>query len=232
MMQTATCHLSTCWESVWKTKAKDCPHLQEDAPKRVDRKNRQLSKFQRNRAGASNRGKYRSDTRDRIQHKNIALRERVSAIANGNLRLAIMAASPIADGNFEAIQEPYDLLNIYMNSALAGYSSREQRLAENLAIYDCCDLIEGDPCYEELLGLGYDDAEIRDFASRLNDQEIVTILTSAGGVLAIRMEEQNLRDFFDMPPLRKKKGTAVCRFHSAYRRNAERAVSQSRQVNG
>lgn len=127
--------------------------------------------------------------------KNIALRERVSAIANGNLRLAIMAASPIADGNFEAIQEPYDLLNIYMNSALAGYSSREQRLAEILAIYDCCDLIEGDPCYEDLLGLGYDDAEIRDFASRLNDQEIVTILTSAGGVLAIRMEEQNLRDF-------------------------------------
>lgn len=121
-----------------------------------------------------------------------------------------MAASPIADGNFEAIQEPYDLLNIYMNSALAGYSSREQRLAENLAIYDCCDLIEGDPCYEELLGLGYDDAEIRDFASRLNDQEIVTILTSADGVLAIRMEEQNLRDFLICRHFAKK-GTAVLR---------------------
>lgn len=127
--------------------------------------------------------------------KNLALRERVSAIANGNLRLAIMAASSIADGNFEAIQEPYDLLKVYMNSVLAGHSNREQLLAEILAIYDYCDLTEGDPCYEDLLGLGYDDAEIQDFASKLNDQEIVTTLTSVGGVLAIRMEEQNLRDF-------------------------------------
>lgn len=127
--------------------------------------------------------------------KNLALRERVSAIANGNLRLAIMAASSIASGNFEAIQEPYDLLNIYMNSALAGFSHREQLLAETLAIYDCCDLVGGDPCYDDLLGLGYNDVEIRDFVSKLNDQEIVTTLTSTDGVLAIRMEEQNLRDF-------------------------------------
>lgn len=127
--------------------------------------------------------------------KNQALRERITAIANGNLRLAIMAASSIADGDFKAIQEPYDLLKIYMNSALAGYSSREQRLAEIFAIYDCCDLVEGDPCYDDLLGLGYGDTEIQDFASKLNDQEIVTTLTSTDGVRAIRMEEQNLRDF-------------------------------------
>ncbi|WP_019128974.1 hypothetical protein [Enorma massiliensis] len=127
--------------------------------------------------------------------KNLALRERVSAIANGNLRLAIMAASSIADGNFEAIQEPYDLLNAYMNCALADYSNREQLLAETLAIYDCCDLTERDPCYEDLLGLGCDDAEIRNLASKLDDQEIVTTLTSSDGTLAIRMEEQNLRDF-------------------------------------
>lgn len=127
--------------------------------------------------------------------KNLALRERVSAIANGNLRLAIMAASSIAGGNFEAIQEPYDLLNIYMNSALAGFSHREQLLAETLAIYNCCDLVGGDPCYDDLLGLGYDDAEIRNLTSKLNDLEIVTTLTSTDGVLAIRMEEQNLRDF-------------------------------------
>ena len=127
--------------------------------------------------------------------KSLALRERVSAMANGNLRLAIMAASSIADDNFEVIQEPYDLLNSYMNSALTDYSNREQLLAETLATYDCCDLVEGDPCYEDLFGLGYDDAEIRDLASKLNDHEIVTTLTSADGALAIRMEEQNLRDF-------------------------------------
>ena len=127
--------------------------------------------------------------------KNLALRERVSSIANGNLRLAIMAASSIADGNFEAIQEPYDLLSIYMNSALTGYSNREQRLVETFAIYDCCDLTEKDPCYKDLLDMGYDDAEIRDCASKLNAQEIVTTLTSTDGVLAIRIEEQNLRDF-------------------------------------
>lgn len=109
--------------------------------------------------------------------------------------MAIMAASSITDGNFEAIQEPYDLSNAYMNCALADYSNREQLLAETLAIYDCCDLIEGDPCYEDLLGLGCDDAEIRNLASKLDDQEIVTTLTSSDGALGIRMEEQNLRDF-------------------------------------
>ena len=82
-----------------------------------------------------------------------------------------------------------------MDSALASYSTREKRIAEILAIYDYCDLVKDDPCYNELLRSGYDSAEIRDFASKLNDQEIVTTLTSADGVLAIRMEEQNLRDF-------------------------------------
>lgn len=127
--------------------------------------------------------------------KNRALRGRIAAIAKGNLRIAIMAATSIADGDFEAIREPYDLLKIYMDSALASYSIREKRIAEILAIYDYCDLVKDDPCYDELLRSGYDSAEIRDFASKLNDWEIVTTLTSADGVLAIRMEEQNLRDF-------------------------------------
>lgn len=124
-----------------------------------------------------------------------ALRERVTAIANGNLRLAIMAAGSIVGGDFEAIREPYDLLKIYMDSALAGFSNRENRLAEILAIYDYCDLVEGDPCYDSLLNSGYNDAEIQDLVFKLNEQEIVTTLASADGVRAVRMEEQNLKDF-------------------------------------
>lgn len=131
---------------------------------------------------------------DEYKIKNRALRERVAVIAKGNLRLAIMAASSIVDGNFEAIREPYDLLKVYMDSALAGFSSRENHLIEILAIYDYCDLVKGDPCYDNLLSSGYNDAEIRDLVLKLDKQEIVTTLTSEN-VLAMRMEEQNLRDF-------------------------------------
>lgn len=132
---------------------------------------------------------------DEYAIKNWALRKRVAAIAKGNLRLAIMAAGSIVDGDFEAIREPYDLLKVYMNSALKGFSSRENLLAEILALYDYCDLVEGDPCYDSLLSSGYDDTEIRDLVLKLNEQEIATTLSSTDGVLAMRTEEQNLRDF-------------------------------------
>lgn len=127
--------------------------------------------------------------------KNWALRERVSEIAKGNLRLAIMAASTIRDGDYEAIREPYDLLNVYMDSVLSRYSDREKRLAEIFAIYDFCDLIKGDSCYDDLLKLGYDDTEIREFVFKLDKQEIITRLVSADDIVAIKMEEQNLRDY-------------------------------------
>lgn len=127
--------------------------------------------------------------------KNRIFRERVAAIANGNLRLAIMAAVSLTEGDREAIREPYDLLKFYMDSALSNYSKRECHLIEFLAIYDSCDLIEGNPCYDHMKNAGYTDSEIREMTLELNEREIATTLQSTDGVLAVRMEEQNLRDF-------------------------------------
>ena len=126
---------------------------------------------------------------------NRIFRERIASIANGNLRLAIMAAVSATEGDHTAIREPYDLLDFYMKSALDDFSVREQILAEVIAIYDSCDLVKGDPCYDRLQSMGYQKSEIQSFVSELNKREIVTTLLSSDNVMAIRMEEQNLRDF-------------------------------------
>lgn len=126
---------------------------------------------------------------------NRIFRERIASIANGNLRLAIMAAVSATEGDHTAIREPYDLLDFYMKSALDDFPVREQILAEVIAIYDNCDLVEGDPCYDRLQSMGYHKNEIQNFVSELNKREIVTTLLSPDNVMAIRMEEQNLRDF-------------------------------------
>lgn len=126
---------------------------------------------------------------------NRSFRERVTAIANGNLRLAIMAAISLTEGDCEAVQEPYDLLKFYMDSALDEYTDRERRLIEVVAIYDGFDIVESDPCYEKLVKLGYSKSEIEETISKLEEQEIVTTLLSPDRELGVRMEEQNLRDF-------------------------------------
>ncbi|EPD77479.1 hypothetical protein [Atopobium sp. oral taxon 199] len=126
---------------------------------------------------------------------NRSFRERVTAIANGNLRLAIMAAISLTEGNREAVREPYDLLKFYMDSALDKYTNRERLLIEVVAIYDGLDIVEGDPCYEKLLKMGYNKIEIEETISKLAEQEIVTTLLSPDKELSVRMEEQNLQDF-------------------------------------
>lgn len=126
---------------------------------------------------------------------NRAFRERVAAIANGNLRLAIMAAMSLTEGDREAVREPYDLLKFYMDSALSEYTDRERRLIELVAVYDGFDIAENNPCYVNLLESGYSKSEIEETISKLEKQEIVTTLRSPENELGIRMEEQNLRDF-------------------------------------
>lgn len=126
---------------------------------------------------------------------NSSFRERVTGIANGNLRLAIMAALSVTEGNCEAVREPYDLLKFYMNSALDNYTYKERSLIEMIAIYDGLDIVEGDSCYKKLLDTGYNKSEIQATVSKLEKQEIVTTLLSPDGELGVRMEEQNLQDF-------------------------------------
>ncbi len=126
---------------------------------------------------------------------NPTFRERISTITKGNLRLAIMAALSVTDGDAGALEEPYDLLNSYMTSALDDFSGEQIAALEVVSLCKACDMVDGDECFGLLKRLGFAGIQLNELFIKLDVMEIVTRMVSEDGIVAIRMEEQNLRDY-------------------------------------
>ncbi len=127
---------------------------------------------------------------------NRTLRKRIIGIADGNLRVAIMAALSITRGNGTAFSEPYDLLDSYLRPMLNVFSEKQLLIIEATSIFPALDVEHGNPCFKYLTKLGMDKTEVVNCANILNEHEIVSIIKSPDGIVGVRIEEQNLRDYY------------------------------------
>ena len=120
---------------------------------------------------------------------------RIASIAHGNLRLAIMAAAGLAGGDPGSFMSPYDMLNAYIEPRLKDYSHSMVMALEAFAVWGVCDVVSTDEACLYLSSKGVDVDEVHQYAIELNDDEVVDTLSDGQGVLAIRFQEQNLRDY-------------------------------------
>lgn len=124
------------------------------------------------------------------------LQAKISSVAHGNMRVAVMAALTYTSAEALEGTHVYDLYDLYLTSALSPYGEKEIEVVEALSIYEYCDLEDDDPCYRYLCSRGMVLHEIHHALIMFNDCEIVSTTTSRSGVFAARIEEQLLRDYF------------------------------------
>lgn len=121
--------------------------------------------------------------------------DRITSVAHGNLRLAIMAASALHNGDSSSLISPYDMLSAYIEPQLERYSHDTILALEAFAVWGVCDISPTDEACEYLASKGIEIAKARRYAIELNDDEIIDVLNNVEGGLAVRFQEQNLRDF-------------------------------------
>lgn len=127
--------------------------------------------------------------------KNDAYLEQIMRISKGNLRLAIMAASRAILDNYPAIANGYDVLSLYFRGLGESLDEADIRCAEEFSLHVVSDLIDDDPAYKHLIAHGLTGPMILSCAKKLSELSILDLLKSEDGVIGIRFEQQNIRDF-------------------------------------
>lgn len=118
---------------------------------------------------------------------------RIVRAAKGNLRIAIMAAQQIADG--ESNLDVYSILDAYMSPHLDECSGAEKEILGIIAVYKVVDITDDNVACRLLAERGFTLSGVLEVARRFDEREIITSMLSFEGVEAVRFEQQNLRDY-------------------------------------
>lgn len=128
---------------------------------------------------------------ENLNIKNEECLKQIQKLAKGNIRLAIMAGTCVLNGNWGAITNAFDILDNYFSKIIEQMDHKEIMVATIIAFFDSF------PLQEETLPFciasenKIDFGEFIEISQRLHEKEIVSIFDN----LAVKFEEQNLRDY-------------------------------------
>lgn len=129
--------------------------------------------------------------RENLNIKNKECLKQIQEIAKGNIRLAIMAGTCVINGNWSVITNAFDILDNYFSKIIEQMDRKEIIVATIVAFFDSF------PLQEETLPIciaseyKIDFGEFVETSQKLHEKEIVSIFDN----LAVKFEEQNLRDY-------------------------------------
>lgn len=124
--------------------------------------------------------------------RNKQTQDRILHIAKGNMRIAIMAAICALKKDFEKLNNSFDILNDYYSDIVYTFDHNEITVAAIISFFGSFYLEESELPFEIALHSGIDAISFREACLSLHAKEIVDIYENK----AIKIENQNLRDYF------------------------------------
>lgn len=121
--------------------------------------------------------------------------DKIERIARGNLRIAIMAALCAKRDGYPGIESAYEIMDVFYGKLVDGLEEKDLILLSYLSVYAPCDFKEGDPAYDGLLSEGISHSSMERRARKLHDRNILDLLESSDGTVAVKFEQLNLQDY-------------------------------------
>lgn len=122
--------------------------------------------------------------------------DQIERIANGNVRLAVMAGMRGKEEGYRAIESGYDIMDLFFRGLTEGLGDRKLTELSVYSAFDVCDLMPGDRAYDYLLARGFSEDELLADARDFSRRAILDLLRrEPDGPVAVRLEQQNLRDY-------------------------------------
>ncbi len=146
--------------------------------------------------------------------RNVYYIEQIKRVAKGNLRLAVMAGVQAVKHGCPSIRNAYDILDLFFEDLTSNLSKGELLALEQFSLRTVSDLEEGSAAFDALIGVGYSSAEIVTGAKRLSQMSILDIIDNSNGVLAVRFEQQNVRDYLVFRALIRSKDVSLYEYIS------------------
>lgn len=120
---------------------------------------------------------------------------KIGKVARGNLRLAIMAALCAERDGYSGLESAYDVMDLFYKGLVDELGQDDLMLLSYLSVYSPCDFKGGDPAYEGLVAEGMLPSEIERRARKFHDRNILDVIESPEGVVAVKFEQLNLQDY-------------------------------------
>lgn len=122
--------------------------------------------------------------------------DQIGRIANGNVRLAVMAGMRGKEEGYRAIESGYDIMDLFFEGLTEGLDDRRLTELSVYSAFDVCDLMTGNRAYDYLLARGFSKDELLADARDFSRRAILDLLwEEPDGPVAVRLEQQNLRDY-------------------------------------
>lgn len=120
----------------------------------------------------------------------------IMKVARGNIRLAIMASISARKEGYGAIADAYGILDTYLSTAIENLPENALGILSIVSAFEVCDLSSGDPAFELIIEQGYTEKQVVACVYSLFEKSIIDLCERASdGALAIRFEQQNLKDY-------------------------------------
>lgn len=133
--------------------------------------------------------------RDNFGINSYVLLEKIGKVARGNIRLAIMAALCAERDGYSGIESAHDVMDLFYKGLIDELEQEDLTLLSYLSVYAPCDFREEDPAYDSLVEEGMPLSEMKRRARKLHDRNILDVLESPEGVVAVKFEQLNLQDY-------------------------------------
>ena len=143
---------------------------------------------------------------------NVYYIEQIMRIAKGNLRLAVMAGIQAVKHGYPSIRSAHDILDLFFEGLVDSLSKKELYALEQYSLHSVSDLKEGCSAFDALTRAGFNPNEIVAGAKQLSQMSILDIMRNCHDDLAVRFEQQNLRDYLVFETLVRKKDVSLSEY--------------------